>query len=77
MNRNSISLDVFVLLLDAANDYSDNMSEQVDIIEVKTECDELVSHCRNTNIVDNHSIQDEVTYESKIYISVHFKISFQ
>ena len=43
------------------------MSEQVDIIEVKTECDELVSLCRNTNIVDNHSRQDEVTSESKIY----------
>ena len=65
------------LFLDAANDYSGYMSEQVNIIEVKTECDELVSVCKNTNIVENHSKQDEATSDSKIYISIHFKISFQ
>ena len=68
------------LFLDAANDYSDNMSEQVDMIEVKTEPNEsheLFFNCKNTKIVDNHSRQNEVTYESKIYISIHSKISFQ
>ena len=68
------------LFADAANGYSDNMSEQVDMVQVKTETnesDELVSVCKNTNMVVNHSIQDEVTYESKIYISIHFKINFQ
>ena len=45
------------------------MSEQVDMIEVKTEPNEsheLFFNCKNTKIVDNHSIQNEVTYESKI-----------
>ena len=48
------------------------MSEQVDMVEVKTEpneSDEMLSVCKNTNVVDNHSRQDEVTSESKIYIS--------
>ena len=64
------------LFLDAANDYSGYMSEQVNIIEVKTECDELVSVCKNTNIVDNHLRHEEITSESKIYCSIHLKISF-
>ena len=56
------------LFSDDANDYSDNMSEQVDMVEVKTEpneSDELFSACKNTNVVAKHSNQDEVTLESK------------
>ena len=52
------------LFSDAANDYSDNMIEQVDMIEVKTEpneSDELYSVCKNIHMIDNHSRQDEVT----------------
>ena len=55
------------LFSDAANGYSDNMSEQIDMVEVKTEpneCDELISDCKNTNIVDKSS-NDETTSESK------------
>ena len=57
------------LFSDSANDYSDNMSEQVGMVEVKAEpndSDELFSVCENINMVVNHSIQDEVTSESKI-----------
>ena len=53
----------------AANDCSDNISEQVDMIEVKTEhyeSDDLNSVCKNTNMVDSHSRQDKVTTESNI-----------
>ena len=56
---------------DAANDYSDNMSEQVDVVEVKTEpneSDELVSICKITNVVANHSRNHKTTAERKIYI---------
>ena len=63
------------LLSDAANDYSNNMSDQVDMVEVKTEpdeSDEFFSVCENTNMVTNHSIQHQVTSESKIYGSIHF-----
>ena len=45
------------------------MSEQVDMVEVKTEhyeSDDLNSVCKNTNIVNSHSRQDKVTTESKI-----------
>ena len=55
----------------AANDYSDNISEQVDMIEIKTEpneSNELVYVCKNTNMVDNHSRENEVTSESKNHI---------
>ena len=75
-----IVLVYMFLFLDAANCYSDYMSEKVDMVEVKTEpteSDELFSVCKNTNMVDNHSRQDEVTSESKIYGSIHFKISIQ
>ena len=69
------------MFLDALIDYSDNMSKQVDMVEVKTgpiQSDELLSVCKNTNMVDNHSRQDlKVTFESKIYSSIHFKIGFQ
>ena len=44
------------------------MSEQVDMVEVKTrpnESDKLFSVCKNTDMVDNSSGQDEVTSESK------------
>ena len=53
---------------DAANDLSDNMTEQVDMIEVKTEpneSDELFSVCKNTNIVGDHQRDATTTYESK------------
>ena len=46
------------------------MSEQVDMVEVKTEpneSEELFSFCGNANMVDNNSIQDKVTSESKNY----------
>ena len=58
-----------LLFLDTANHYSDNMSEQIDMVEVKTETnesDELNSVCKNTNMVNSHSRQDKVTTESKI-----------
>ena len=59
------------LVSDAANSYSDNMSEQVDVVEVKTEpneSDELVSICKITNVVANHSRNHKTTAERKIYI---------
>ena len=63
------------IISDAANYNSDNMSEQVDMVEIETEpneYDELFSICKNTNMVVNHSRQDVPTSESKIYISIHF-----
>ena len=60
---------------DITNDYSDNVSGLVDLVEVKNEpneSEELFSICKNTNIVTNHSRQDEVTSESKIYSSILF-----
>ena len=65
---------------DAANDNSENMCEQVDMVEVKTEpneSDELFSVCKNTKMVDNHSRQDEVTSESTNLSLILYKISFQ
>ena len=50
------------------------MSEQVDMVEVKTEpneSDELFSDGENTNMVDNNSIQDEVTSESKNQLNLN------
>ena len=62
---------LFVFLFsDVKNNFSDNMSEQVDMVEVKTEpneSEELFSFCGNANMVDNNSIQDKVTSESKNY----------
>ena len=66
------------LVLDGANDYSDNMCGQVDMVEVKTEpneSDELFSACKNIKKVDNHSMNDRTTSESMIYCTIHFKIS--
>ena len=63
---------------DAAN--SDNMSENVDMVEVRTDSnksDELFSVCKNINMVDNHSRKDETTYTRKHHSSIHIKISFQ
>ena len=63
------------IISDAANDYSDNMSEQVDMVEVKTELnksDELFSVCKNTNMLDSHSRNDKSTSESKNYTSILF-----
>ena len=51
------------------------MSEQVNMVEVKTEpneSDELFSLCKNTNMDANHSRNDEVASESKIYSSIIF-----
>ena len=58
-----------LLFSDAANNYSDNMSEQVAIVKVKNEpneSDELLSVCENTNILDYHSSNDKTTSESII-----------
>ena len=63
------------LFSDTENDYSDNMSEQVDMVDFKTEpneSDELFSVCKNTNMVDNNSKQKEVTSKSKNRSSIHF-----
>ena len=54
-----------ILFSDATNDYSNNMSEQVDIVEVKIESDEIFSNCKNTNMFDNHLSNDNITLESK------------
>ena len=65
---------------DAANDYSYNMTEQVDMVEVKTEPDEsddFFSDCKNANMVDNYSRTDKSTSESKIIIHFIFTLSFQ
>ena len=51
------------------------MPEQVDMVEVKiepNEPDELFSVCKNTNMVDNHSKNDETTSESKNDSSICF-----
>ena len=43
------------------------------MVEVKTEpneSDELIPVCKNTDIFDNNSIQDELTSESKIQTSI-------
>ena len=56
------------LFADDENDYSDNMNEQVDMVEVKTELnesEELFSVCKNTNMLDNHLTKDKVTSKSK------------
>ena len=45
------------------------MSEQVDMVEVKTEpneSNELFSVCKNNNMVENCSRQDKITSESNI-----------
>ena len=68
------------LVSDAANSYSDNMSEQVDVVEIKTEpneFDELFSVSKNRNlIVSNHSRKNETTTRSKHHISIHLKNKF-
>ena len=56
---------------DAANYYSGNISQRVDMVEVKTGSDELFSVCKNTNMVANHSRQNKVTSESKIFSAIH------
>ena len=68
------------LFLDAANDNSDNMSEQVNLVEVKTESnesDELFFDGENTDMVDSHSQQDNITSESKNNTLIKFKLSLQ
>ena len=65
---------------DAANDYSDNMSEQVDMVEVKTEpndSDELFSICENINMVNNHSNPDKTTFQGNNHILINFKLNSQ
>ena len=63
------------LFSDSANDYSDNMSEQVGMVEVKTEPNESVeffSVCKNTNVVANYSSNDITTSESKNVVFISF-----
>ena len=55
------------------------MSEQVDMVEVKTEpneCHEMFSACKNANMVDNHSMIDQTTSKSENHNSTHFKNKF-
>ena len=62
------------LFSDAANDYSDNTSEQVDTVEVQTEnkeTDELFSVCKNTIMVANHSENDQAKSKSENHSSTH------
>ena len=50
------------------------MSEQVDMVEVKTEpnrSDELFSVCKNANMVTNNSRKNKTTFESKNYNSIY------
>ena len=51
------------------------MSEQVDMVAVKTEpneSDELFSVCKNTNMVANNSRNEGTTSESKNDSSIHY-----
>ena len=51
------------------------MSEQVDIVEIKTEPNEsveLFSVCKNTNVVANYSSHDITTSESKNVVFISF-----
>ena len=51
------------------------MSEQVDMVEVKTEpneSDQLFSVCRNTNMVRNYSSNDRNISKSKNYTLIKF-----
>ena len=61
-----------ILFSDATNDYSNNMSEQVDIVEVKIESDEFFSNCKNTNMFDNLFSNDNITRESKNHTLINF-----
>ena len=56
------------------------MSEQVDMVEVKTEPNEsvdLFSVCNNTDMVANHTRHVEFTSESKDHSSVILKLNFK
>ena len=59
---------LYLFISGTAHGYSDNMSEQVDVVEFKTEpneSDDLYSVCKNTNMFDNSSTLDKDTCESK------------
>ena len=61
--------------LDAANEHTNNIIEEIDMIEVKTDpykSDELFSVCKNSNMVDNHSGNDKIESQSKNHILIHF-----
>ena len=63
----------------ATNHYSGHMSEQVDMVEIRTEpneSDELISICKSTNMIGNHSRKDETTSTSKHHSSILFKNKF-
>ena len=60
------------LFSDAANYYSDNMSEQVEVKTETNESDESFSVCKNTNMVANHPSNDGTTSESKNHNSIHY-----
>ena len=64
-----------VFVSDVAHGYTDNMSEQIDMVEVETEpneSDELLYLCNNANMVDNHSRQEEIISKSKNLTSIQF-----
>ena len=66
------------VISDDANDSSENISEQVHMVEVNTESDEsdeLFSVCENTIMVTNHSRQHNITSESKNYTLIKFKFT--
>ena len=55
------------------------MSEQVGMVEVEIEpfeSDELFSVCKNTNMVDNHSMNEKTACESKNHTSNLFLNKF-
>ena len=73
-NNIIILIEIVVVFIpvfsDVTNDYSDNMSEQVDMVEVKTEpneSDELFSVCKNTNMVENSLRNDSTTLKNTQY----------
>ena len=67
------------IISDAANDYSDNMSETVEMVEVKTDSNEsgkLYYVCKNTNMVYKHSTNDKFTSESNNHSLINFLLCF-
>ena len=66
------------LYSDAAIVYSGSMSKQVYMVEIITESnesDELLSVCKNTNMVGNYSRQHESTSESKNHKLFHLTLA--
>ena len=66
------------IISEASNDYSDNMSEHISMAEFETEpneSDELFFDGENTDMVDSHSQQDNITSQSKNNTLFTFKLS--